>query len=61
MFLLRSFITAFIISLPSFLSALVVKDIKIDGLNRFSEPTVIVYSSVAVGDDLTDIDIKAII
>ena len=47
--------------MPMVVSAQVVKDIEVEGLSRFSKSTVLVYSAVAVEDDLTEADIKAII
>lgn len=46
---------------PFFAHALVVKNIEVNGLSRFSQSTVLVYSAVAVGDDIDEFDVKAII
>ena len=56
----KSFITSLLFFKAS-LTAQIVEDIEIRGLSRFSESTVLVNSAVAVGDDITEFDIKAII
>lgn len=61
MFFSRRFCILVLLHFPLFLSAQVVNDIKIEGLNRFSKSTVMVYSAVGIGDDLSTLDIKAII
>jgi outer membrane protein insertion porin family len=59
--MLKKFYFSFLLLLSPLLAAQVVKDISIQGLSRYSESTVRLYSTVSVGDDLNETQIKEVI